>query len=229
MKIYQIEISNQCNLTCSYCPHPQQSREKGFMAWETFEKSIDLLKRCGQRTAYLHNFGEPLLHPDVVEFVRYCDTHGVTASFFTNGVLLNVDILVELANAGLRSLCISEHTKGELRRVEQLIADGGIPISLADTFRPIRRDLHSWGGQVRQHEPVLVDVGMRSRQPCIFERQHAAVVLWDGRVNVCCIDVEGRDTRGMVDDYLLGPERYRFTPIDLCRGCSLMRGEEDLT
>lgn len=229
MKIYQIEISNRCNLTCSYCPHPTQAREQGLMSWDTFTKSIELVERCGQRTAYLHNFGEPLLHPQLVEFVRHCSDREITASFFTNGVLVTHQVLADLADAGLRFLCISEHTKGEFDRVQTLIHEGGHPIDVGDTFRPIRKELHSWAGQVRRHGPEPVSLNEPYREPCIFERQQAAVVLWDGRINVCCIDAEGRGIQGTVNDYLADPDQYRFNPISLCSGCTLMRGDEDLS
>lgn len=228
MLIYQIEISNRCNLTCSYCPHPNQDREQGLMSWPTFEKSIELLIHCGQRTAYLHNFGEPLLHPDLVEFVRHCSTRGVSASFFTNGVLLGHDALRRLADAGLRFLCLSEHTKGEFNKVRTLVEDGGYPIEIRDTFRPERRTLHSWAGQVRARHADDDGDGI-TLGPCIFQRHDAAVVLWDGRINVCCIDADGKQTRGTVEDFLVDPSRYRFQPIPLCGTCSLMRGEEDLS
>lgn len=225
LKIYQIEISNECNLTCSYCPHPAQLRPKGLMTWDTFEKAVALLKRCGQRVAYLHNFGEPLLHPELIRFVRHCTENEVSASFFTNAVLITDAVLGDLADAGLRSLAISEHTKGELDRVRQLIEEGRYPISISDTFRPVRRTLHTWAGQTSVGQAAGVSVGADA---CIFERRQAAVVLWDGRVNVCCIDVEGRGVQGTVDDYLSDPDSYRFRPIDLCAGCTLMRGDEEL-
>lgn len=229
MKIYQIEISNRCNLTCSYCPHPTQRRAQGLMSRGTFENAVELLIRCGQRTAYLHNFGEPLLHPEVAGFVRRCTQRGVAASFFTNGVLVTPEVLSTLADAGLRFLCVSEHTKGEVARVRALISSGGFPIELRDTFRPLRANLHSWAGQVASRPAAGPPHPSEGPGPCLFEREHAAVILWDGRVNVCCIDVEGRGARGTVDDYLADPDRYRFQPIDLCASCTLMRGEEDLS
>lgn len=229
MKIYQIEISNHCNLTCSYCPHPSQHRVRGLMSQHTFEDAIELLLRCGQRTAYLHNFGEPLLHPSLIAFVTHCTDRGVVASFFTNGVLLTESILEDLAQAGLRYLYISEHTRGQCDRVRDLIGHGGYPIEVRDTFRPVRNELHSWAGQVRSDAIKLVRPAPTRRLPCLFERQNAAVVLWDGRVNVCCIDVEGRGVQGTVADYLSAPDSYQFRPIDLCAGCSLMRGDEELS
>lgn len=229
MKIYQIEISNLCNLTCTYCPHPGQERPRGLMSHEVFEKTLELLIRCGQRTAYLHNFGEPLLNPEVADFVRLCTTRGVAASFFTNGVLLTDTVLAELAAAGLRFLCVSEHTKGELQRVRQLVEAGAHPIEIRDTFRPVRPALHNWAGQVPRRLAKGMPVTGAALGPCLFEREDAAVVLWDGRVNVCCIDVEGRGVQGTVDDYLADPARYGFLPIALCEGCTLMRGAEDLS
>jgi hypothetical protein len=229
MKIYQIEISNRCNLACSYCPHPTQIRPQGLMSPETFEKSLELLIRCGQRTAYLHNFGEPLLHPDVVGFVRRCTERGVVASFFTNGVLVTPKMLANLAEAGLGFLCISEHTKGETQRIRRLIDEGGFPIKIQDTFRPVRETLHTWAGQVTSRPATGSAHPSEGPGPCIFERQDAAVILWDGQVNVCCIDVEGRGVQGTVDDYLADPSRYRFRPAALCPSCTLMRGEEDLS
>lgn len=229
MKIYQIEISNHCNLTCSYCPHPAQLRRQGLMSSDTFDKSLELLIRCGQRTAYLHNFGEPLLHPDVVGFVRRCTERGVAASFFTNGVLLTHEILATLSEAGLRSLCVSEHTRDETQRVLGLIADGGFGIEVTDTFRPARHALHTWAGQVSSRAAAGSAHPSEGPGPCLFERHHAAVILWDGRVNACCIDAEGHGVQGTVDDYLADPSRYRFRSTHLCAGCTLMRGDEDLS
>lgn len=229
MKIYQIEVSNLCNLTCSYCPHPTQTRAKGNMTRLTFEKSVELLIRCGQHTAYLHNFGEPLLHPQIADFVRHCTERGVEASFFTNGVPLTGNLLARLADAGLRYLYVSEHTRGEIRRVEALIAGAGLPVEVRDGFRPRRDQLHTWAGQVTHGRGTLPVHPSEGPGPCLFQRQEAAVVLWDGRISACCIDVEGRGALGTVDDYLADPASYEFRPIDLCQGCTLMRGAEDLS
>jgi hypothetical protein len=223
VKIYQIEISNLCNLTCSYCPHPTQEREKGLMTLETYVKAITLVRRCGQRRVFLHNFGEPLLHPLLFDFIRHACGEGVTVSFYSNGLLLDRTTAGRLHEAGLRELCISAHVPGELGRIQALLREEGIPLTITEVFRPSKATLHTWAGQVGRKG----DTG--PTQPCIFEREGAAVVLWDGRVNVCCIDNEGAGVAGTVDDYLADPASYRFRPIRLCSGCELMRGDEDLS
>jgi hypothetical protein len=223
MKIYQIEISNLCNLMCGYCPHPTQQREKGLMTLQTFAKAIELVRRCEQEQAFLHNFGEPLLHPFLCDFVRCATSQEVSVSFFSNGVLLDEPTASRLVDAGLRELWISAHVPGELERIQMMLERASIPLSIEGTFRPSRATLHDWGGQV-----TVRSTQVATAAPCIFEREQAAVILWDGRVNICCIDAEGDGVSGTVDDYLADPSRYQFHPIPLCDGCTLMRGDEKL-
>lgn len=82
MKIYQVEVSNYCNLSCEYCPYPKQYRKKGFMDKRTFETVIQLAKKCNQNLLYLHNFGEPLLHPGLVQFVEIAKKENIECRFF---------------------------------------------------------------------------------------------------------------------------------------------------
>jgi MoaA/NifB/PqqE/SkfB family radical SAM enzyme len=51
--------------------------------------------------------GEPLLHPDIVELVRYCRQLGLATSLTTNGFLLTRDKLRALEEAGLQVMQIS--------------------------------------------------------------------------------------------------------------------------
>lgn len=231
MKVYQIEVSNLCNLQCSYCPHPGQQRPKGLMSWSTFERAIELLRRCGQTRTYLHNFGEPLLHPHLPEFVSYATTRGVACSFFTNGELLDRRLAMRLADAGLREICVSGHIAGEVERVQQLLAECGSRIAIADTFRPSRSTNHAWAGQVRaapsgSNQLPALDVTTRG-EPCVFEREQAFVVHWDGRIGTCCITSEVDSDAPTVGELLAG-RPYAFRPVSLCASCTLMRGHEEL-
>lgn len=229
MKIYQIEVSNLCNLTCGYCPHPRQHRPKGLMSEEIFEKSIELLIRCGQKKAFLHNFGEPLLHPGLSCFIEKAIRRGVVCSFFTNGMLLEKDSISRLVMAGLGEICVSGHVPGEIERIQELIANEGLPIKITDVFRPTKEGNHSWAGQVLRQKVAFTNIQPESLlPPCVFERENAVVVLWDGRINTCCIESEGEGVLGTVDDFLLNGLDYTFQPVRLCSTCTLMRGEEVL-
>jgi MoaA/NifB/PqqE/SkfB family radical SAM enzyme len=51
--------------------------------------------------------GEPLVHPDIVELVRYCRELGFATSLTTNGFLLTRKLVAQLEDAGLQVMQIS--------------------------------------------------------------------------------------------------------------------------
>ncbi len=228
MKVYQIEVSNYCNLKCRYCPHPNQSRAMGYMDFSTFEKAIQLVKICNQETVFLHNFGEPLLHPNIIDFIGYCIKMGVKPNFYSNGALLTYDMAKKLEAAGLREISISEHIAGMKSKIEELLTENQINISITETYTPTKETIHNWAGQTR-HKSLFNTVPIETENPpCIFQRQNAAVILWDGRINTCCIENEQINDLGTIDDYINNPHLYKFNPIPRCSTCDLMRGEEEL-
>ena len=74
-KAMQIEVSNLCSLSCVYCPHPSQLRQKGNMSMDVFKKCIELTERSdnpvyfGKKFLRLNHFGEPLLNPLLPKFI----------------------------------------------------------------------------------------------------------------------------------------------------------------
>lgn len=62
-KIY-IEITNICNLNCSFCS--KNSRKKENMTLEEFKQILEKIKHRTE-SIYLHVTGEPLLHPNFEE------------------------------------------------------------------------------------------------------------------------------------------------------------------
>lgn len=83
-KIY-IEITSVCNLNCSFCPGT--TREKKFVTPEEFEfviKSVSPLTDY----VYFHLMGEPLLHPQLGEFMDIAAENGIKVCLTTNGTLL---------------------------------------------------------------------------------------------------------------------------------------------
>jgi len=222
MFVYQIEVSNVCSLRCAYCPHPGQERRKGFMSVDTFSKCLQLFRRCeNRRTLRLHNFGEVLMHPRLAELIAMAATQDIEVSFFTNGVAPGGlpyprSVWQMLAAAGLRRVDFSSHVlpAEDFRRITSgLIAVGRV-------FDPHNRKLGTWAGQTGPAEGPLPT-------PCLFERDNAFVVLWDGRISSCCLDVEGRRDELWIDD-LLRRGTYTFEPLQLCASCGSMRHQEDL-
>lgn len=107
-----VELSSACDLTCPMCytitEQFKQSVNRKLMAPALFYKIID---ECAAHNVYsirLSLRGEPLLHPDIVDFTRYAKQKGIKeVSMLTNGVRLNPDRFMQLMEAGLDWLTIS--------------------------------------------------------------------------------------------------------------------------
>ena len=80
-----VEITNVCNLRCSFCPGTK--REKKFIDPAEFRVLAEKL-RLWTDYLYLHVMGEPLLHPALGEILDECDRLGFRVCVTTNGVLL---------------------------------------------------------------------------------------------------------------------------------------------
>lgn len=110
-KIY-VEITNSCNLKCSFCP--EGKREKEFMRIDSFEHIIDEVKEYTNLVA-LHVKGEPLLHPNLKEILSVCKKNNLLVNITTNATLLekNKEIIIE--SEAVRQLNLSLHsiTKNE--------------------------------------------------------------------------------------------------------------------
>ena len=105
-KIY-VEITNSCNLKCSFCP--ENKREKLFMRLNEFENIIKQIKDYTNLIA-LHVKGEPLLHPDLEKILKICEENDILVNITTNATLLekNVDMLI--ASKAVRQLNLSLHS-----------------------------------------------------------------------------------------------------------------------
>lgn len=87
-KVY-IEITNSCNMNCSFCS--KSNRSKRDMSLEEFEHVIKEIKNH-TNYIYMHVKGEPLLHKNFIDFLKICDENGIKVNITTNGTLLNKNL-----------------------------------------------------------------------------------------------------------------------------------------
>lgn len=109
-KIY-LEITNRCNLSCSFCLRSE--RAKSFMRPKDFRAILGTIKDHTDHIA-LHVLGEPLLHPELGEILALCQEHGLKVNLTTNGTLLPQRQELLLASQALRQVNISLHGLSEL-------------------------------------------------------------------------------------------------------------------
>lgn len=104
-----IEPTNICNLKCPGCPTGSNKLpfKQGRMALTDFKKLLDEL---GPYATYaqLWGFGEPFLHPDILEMVNYCRQFNLEVRISTNGQFFEDPSKAEaLVKSGLSSMKIS--------------------------------------------------------------------------------------------------------------------------
>ena len=80
-----LEITNVCNLSCSFCPGTR--RAKAFLSPEEFEVLAGKLRPHTQYL-YLHLMGEPLLHPQLEQLLDIAHDLDFRVMITTNGTLL---------------------------------------------------------------------------------------------------------------------------------------------
>lgn len=105
-KIY-IEITNVCNMNCSFCPKTKRKPE--FMTVNNFSNIISKIKPYTD-FVYLHVMGEPLLHPNIGEILDVCQEYGIQANMTTNGTLIEEKGDIILNKKALRQINYSLHS-----------------------------------------------------------------------------------------------------------------------
>ncbi len=103
-----VEPTNACNLSCVMCP---QSREdikftRGVMKFSLFQKIIDEAKYAVY-DMNLHHSGESLLHPEIIEMIRYAKRAGIYTRMHTNATRLDEEKAKGILEAGLDFLSFS--------------------------------------------------------------------------------------------------------------------------
>lgn len=105
-RIY-IEITNICNLKCSFCP--DTGRKPEFMDEALFSLILDSIKESSEYI-YFHVKGEPLLHPQLETFLNISAEKGFQVSIATNGTLIGKNRENLLDKPALRQMSFSLHS-----------------------------------------------------------------------------------------------------------------------
>lgn len=237
MRIYQIELTNYCNATCSYCPHSKMKRTKGYISMDTIDTIIDYMKSINQNYVALHHMGEPLLHPEVGNIIEKFTLNGIRTEFSTNGLMLkkkNIDIL--LAGISLVRIAVDEfyNRPGYIQTIQNFLElaksfDTKIRIHtvVGNDLTPFKnyengstvilenKTLDNWAGQVDGMESKMLPA-----QECYFTDHNYVVVLWDGTVAQCCLDYDGRFPLGTISTI---NKMQVNNPSPLCKNCKKLQ------
>jgi MoaA/NifB/PqqE/SkfB family radical SAM enzyme/pimeloyl-ACP methyl ester carboxylesterase len=100
-----IEITTLCNFSCRHCARTIQQPVEEIMPIERFESLLDRLPSAYRVT--LVGLGEPLLHPQLDEFIALAKARGRRVGLVTNAQLLTEQRAAEIVAGGLDSIVFS--------------------------------------------------------------------------------------------------------------------------
>ena len=107
LKKAYVEITNRCNLACSFCP--KTKREPRTMSAQEFGLVLSRLEGYVQYV-YLHVMGEPLLHPELPTLLALAKARDMKICITTNGTLLQKRSDELLAAESLHKISVSLHS-----------------------------------------------------------------------------------------------------------------------
>lgn len=139
-----LEITQRCNLDCTYCYLSEVSEALKDIPLEEVYRRIDLIRaHYGVNTDVQISGGDPTVRKrdELLAIVRYARQQGLRPSLFTNGIRATRALLSELCDAGLIDVAfhvdLSQQRKGyatevslnEVRR-EYIERARGLPLSV---------------------------------------------------------------------------------------------------
>ena len=236
-KIY-IEITNICNLNCSFCLRTTKPRKE--MSLKEFE---EILKKIDNYTdyIYLHVQGEPLLHSNFDGILKLCSKYNKKVNITTNGILLTKQIDTILKSDVVRQVNISMHSFKnddikDILKCSKLLSDKGIYVVFRFwVYNELQNNLineikNYFNVEIENKDnikvidniyinkdeefiwPSLDNKESKKEGTCLGLKTHIAI-LSDGTVIPCCLDSSGVINLGNIFtedlDIILDKERTK--------------------
>ena len=115
-KVY-IEITNRCNLKCSFCP--QGTRTPKTMSLAEFKHILEQIKPYSDYI-YLHVKGEPLSHLEIANFLDIAEEKDININITTNGTLIERVRKKIIEKKSLRQINFSLHSfDGDIDKIDE--------------------------------------------------------------------------------------------------------------
>ena len=108
------ELTNKCNFHCVFCPSDSQKRIIGSMDLELVKRLYNeaSTKKIASKVN-LHLMGEPTLHPDLIEILKYGATKKIKTDLVTNGSTLVAKNVPKILDSLYGTLIASHMTPTE--------------------------------------------------------------------------------------------------------------------
>lgn len=115
-----IEVNDVCNIHCEACYKIKGGRQKDLAQLKAEIDSLARLRRLGSLTLA---GGEPTIHPQLAEVIKYISQKGIRPLLLTNGSLLDAERLAAYKKAGLKRIFLHidmhQHKRPDAKELDQ--------------------------------------------------------------------------------------------------------------
>lgn len=102
--VIRIGPTNRCTARCYYCPREYiHEKGSGYMGWELFKSIIDQAVQGKSKKISFALFGEPLLHPRIIDMLEYAKHAGLNLGLSTNGIILTKELADKIVGLNLET------------------------------------------------------------------------------------------------------------------------------
>jgi hypothetical protein len=205
VKLFGVEynLTEHCNLSCYHCDHASPLMPKKFAVLSEYERDIRALSVAVHVEEFRIVGGEPLLHPQLLDFLRIARETGIgdAVKVYTNGMLLHTmpdeffaltDILWVSTYPGVRRRMSDE-------AIAAKCAEHGVRLDLRSTITEFNRSFIN---------NRIEDEGLVRRifSQCKMANEYSCFSLYDGMFFRCSVAPWAQARLGMAGIEFPGPE-----------------------
>lgn len=131
-----VELTNDCNVSCTFCNRKKIDMDIGYIEDSLYYKIID--EMAIHKPIKLVPFfrGEPLMHPNVIEYLRYAKEKGIgPIQIASNALLLDEEMQEALIDSGVDYISFSLDTLDvDLYKCTRLLGNLEISMRNVESF-----------------------------------------------------------------------------------------------
>lgn len=230
----EFNLTEHCNLRCAYCTHSSNYLPKTFASLASFERDITRLSRVVRVAELKMLGGEPLLHPELVGFLRVARESGIARSvvIWTNGLLLRK--MPDAAWSLIDGIVVSEYpgirTTGGLETLQHKLDKHSVWLTRKDCSSFVREHIFSPISDEGLVEIIHRTCTVANYRTCLTVHESrfykcVNAVFLEPRLRAIGVTITNRfnDSVAITDDNDLGKRIADYLesaePLDACRYC----------
>ncbi len=107
------EVLQACPNNCKFCSSNSSKEKTTIIPFEQFKKTVDYFMSKGKIGEISISGGEPFLHPELFDMVKFCKDNGIKTVIFTSGIRRSEDLPSEMVEY------IKKKCENDLREIDE--------------------------------------------------------------------------------------------------------------